>query len=97
MDSRNGDGDSDQVADRVFLETTRRFAAPRLAHTDVALALQLAQVSPGKPETSRCVGKIKRPGSLIPTSIIIVKFAGSSGPASPPAVARSSRNFRPVS
>jgi len=49
MDSRNGDGDSDQVADRVFLETTRRFAPPRLAQTDVALALQLAQVSPGKP------------------------------------------------
>src|SRR5439155_425632 len=49
MDSRNGDGDSDQVADRVFLEATRRLAPPRLAQTDVALALQLAQVSPGKP------------------------------------------------
>ncbi|MCA1828613.1 MAG: class I SAM-dependent methyltransferase [Myxococcales bacterium] len=39
----------DEVADRVFLETTRRFAPPRLARTDVAMALALAQVSPGKP------------------------------------------------
>lgn len=32
----------------MFLETTRRFAPPRLAAEDVQLALQLAQVSPGK-------------------------------------------------
>ena len=35
--------------DRVFLETTRRFAPPRLAREDVRLALELAQVQPGKP------------------------------------------------
>ena len=43
------DPDSDDVADRIFLETTRRFAPPRLAHDDVRLALQLAQVDAGKP------------------------------------------------
>jgi SAM-dependent methyltransferase len=36
------------VEDRIFLETTRRFAPPRLAHEDVRLALQLAQVDSGK-------------------------------------------------
>lgn len=35
--------------DRVFLETTRRFAPPRLAREDVRAALQLAQVDAGKP------------------------------------------------
>jgi len=36
-------------ADRIFLETTRRFAPRRLAQEDVHAALQLAQVEPGKP------------------------------------------------
>ena len=36
-------------ADRIFLETTRRFAPPRLARDDVRTALQLAQTAPGKP------------------------------------------------
>lgn len=36
-------------SDRVFLETTRRFAPPSLARDDVRLALELAQVEPGKP------------------------------------------------
>ena len=35
--------------DLIFLETTRRFAPPRLAREDVRLALELAQVAPGKP------------------------------------------------
>ena len=35
--------------DRVFLETTRRFAGPKLARDDVRTALLLAQVAPGKP------------------------------------------------
>jgi SAM-dependent methyltransferase len=35
--------------DRVFLETTRRFAPPSLAREDVRLALLLAQIAPGKP------------------------------------------------
>jgi SAM-dependent methyltransferase len=39
----------DSVADRIFLETTRRYAPPRLAFDDVATALRLAQVAPGKP------------------------------------------------
>src|SRR3954469_5382827 len=39
----------DSVADRIFLETTRRFAPPRLAREDVVAALRLAQVEPGKP------------------------------------------------
>ena len=39
----------DPVADRIFLETTRRFAPPLLAQADVAAALRLAQVEPGKP------------------------------------------------
>ena len=37
------------VADRVFLETTRRLAPRRFAQEDVRAALQLAQVEPGKP------------------------------------------------
>jgi SAM-dependent methyltransferase len=36
-------------ADRIFLETTRRLAPRRLAQEDVRIALQLAQVEPGKP------------------------------------------------
>ena len=39
----------DAVADRIFLETTRRFAPPSLAREDVLAALRLAQVEPGKP------------------------------------------------
>jgi SAM-dependent methyltransferase len=35
--------------DRIFLETTRRFAPPGLAREDVRIALALAQVAPGKP------------------------------------------------
>ena len=41
--------DAARVADRVFLETTRRFAPPLLAQEDVRIALGLAQVEPGKP------------------------------------------------
>jgi len=37
------------AADRIFLETTRRFAPQRLAREDVRAALQLAQVETGKP------------------------------------------------
>jgi SAM-dependent methyltransferase len=37
------------AADRVFLETTRRLAPRRFAQEDVRVALQLAQVEPGKP------------------------------------------------
>jgi SAM-dependent methyltransferase len=37
------------VADRIFLETTRRFAPARLAREDVSVALALVQVEPGKP------------------------------------------------
>jgi SAM-dependent methyltransferase len=37
------------LADRIFLETTRRFATPRLAFEDVRAALELSQVEPGKP------------------------------------------------
>src|SRR5216683_19534 len=36
-------------SDRIFLETTRRLAPRRLAQEDVRIALQLAQVEPGKP------------------------------------------------
>ncbi|MGE5048075.1 MAG: class I SAM-dependent methyltransferase [Deltaproteobacteria bacterium] len=43
------DPGADAVADRIFLATTRRFAAPRLAESDVRTALELAQVEPGKP------------------------------------------------
>ena len=43
------DPGADAVADRIFLATTRRFAAPRLAELDVSAALGLAQVEPGKP------------------------------------------------
>lgn len=39
----------DPVADRIFLETTRRYAPPGLARLDVEAALRLAQVEPGKP------------------------------------------------
>jgi len=39
----------DPVADRLFLEITRRYAPPPLAREDVAIALRLAQVEPGKP------------------------------------------------
>ncbi|HTO96129.1 MAG TPA: class I SAM-dependent methyltransferase [Myxococcales bacterium] len=39
----------DAAADRIFLETTRRYAPPRLAREDVSAALRLAQVEPGKP------------------------------------------------
>ena len=39
---------ANQDADRIFLETTRRFAPPRLAQEDVRLALALSQVAPGK-------------------------------------------------
>ena len=39
---------ADAVADRIFLDTTRRFSAPRLAELDVRTALALAQVEPGK-------------------------------------------------
>jgi SAM-dependent methyltransferase len=37
------------VADRIFLETTRRFGPARLAREDVSAALTLVQVEPGKP------------------------------------------------
>src|SRR5438270_2642579 len=37
------------VADRIFLETTRRFAPARLAREDVSTALTLVQVEPAKP------------------------------------------------
>jgi SAM-dependent methyltransferase len=40
---------ADLSADRIFLETTRRFAPPRLAREDVRIALELARVDPGKP------------------------------------------------
>lgn len=43
MDSRRA------VADRIFLETTRRLAPARLAFDDVRTALSLAQVDAGKP------------------------------------------------
>ncbi len=43
------DAGEEEVADRLFLETTRRFAPPSLARHDVAQALELAQVEPGKP------------------------------------------------
>src|SRR3989442_6309022 len=36
-------------ADRIFLETTRRLAPRRFAQEDVRVALELAQVEPGKP------------------------------------------------
>jgi SAM-dependent methyltransferase len=39
----------DPVADRIFLETTRRYAPPLLAQTDVSAALRLVQVESGKP------------------------------------------------
>jgi SAM-dependent methyltransferase len=42
------DSGADAVADHIFLATTRRFAAPRLADSDVRAALGLAQVAPGK-------------------------------------------------
>ena len=35
---------------------------------------------PASPDTSRCVGKMARPGSLMPTSIISTKFDGSDSP-----------------
>jgi SAM-dependent methyltransferase len=40
---------SEHDADRVFLETTRRFAPQKLAREDVQAALRLAGVEPGKP------------------------------------------------
>ena len=40
---------SGEESDRLFLETTRRFATPALAREDVRVALQLAQVEQGKP------------------------------------------------
>src|SRR5207253_3551150 len=36
-------------ADRIFLETTRRLAPRKFAQEDVRVALELAQVEPGKP------------------------------------------------
>jgi SAM-dependent methyltransferase len=36
-------------ADLIFLETTLRFAPPKLARDDVRIALELAQIAPGKP------------------------------------------------
>jgi SAM-dependent methyltransferase len=36
-------------ADRIFLETTRRYATPKMARDDVRTALELAQVAPEKP------------------------------------------------
>ena len=39
----------DPVADKIFLEPTRRYAPPSLARHDVEAALRLAQVEPGKP------------------------------------------------
>ena len=36
-------------ADRIFLETTRRLAPRKFAQEDVRIALELAQVEPGKP------------------------------------------------
>ena len=36
-------------ADRIFLETTRRFAPPKLARDDVRIALELARVAPEMP------------------------------------------------
>ena len=45
-----GNGPSDTLAaDRIFLETTRRYAPPRLAREDVRAALDLSQVEQGKP------------------------------------------------
>src|SRR3989442_1410091 len=41
------------VADRIFLETTRRFASARLAREDVSTALTLVQIEPGKPIAAR--------------------------------------------
>lgn len=41
--------DAGAVADRIFLETTRSFAPPRLAEEDVRAALRLAQIEPGQP------------------------------------------------
>ncbi|MFL5455949.1 MAG: class I SAM-dependent methyltransferase [Myxococcales bacterium] len=46
---REGDLLSGADEDRVFLETTRRFAPQRLAREDVLAALRLAGVEPGKP------------------------------------------------
>jgi SAM-dependent methyltransferase len=43
------DPGADAVADRLFLELTRRFASPKLADDDVSAALRLAQIEPGKP------------------------------------------------
>jgi SAM-dependent methyltransferase len=40
---------ADLTADRIFLQTTRRFAPQRLAQEDVRTALELAQVDAGKP------------------------------------------------
>src|SRR5437868_11680916 len=45
---RSGARSTDE-ADRLFLETTRRFAPRRLAQEDVRTALRLATVAEGKP------------------------------------------------
>ena len=55
----------DPVADRIFLETTRRFAPPALAAADVDAALRLAQVEPGKPVADLGCGYGRHLRSLI--------------------------------
>ena len=52
---------------------------------------------PRKPETKRWVGRMSRPGSLMPTSIMRQKFDGWSGPSEGSPWASSSRYFSPVS
>ena len=55
----------DPVADRIFLETTRRYAPPSLARLDVAAAVRLAQVEPGKPVADLGCGYGRHLGALI--------------------------------
>src|SRR5216684_8479597 len=79
-------------ADRIFLETTRRLAARRLAQEDVHAALQLAQVEPGKPVADLGCGYGRHLRELIQyghhatgvdRSALLLAEARSSAPAVP--------------
>ena len=56
-----------------------------------------SEVMPFKPLTRRWVGRIKRPGSLMLTSIIRMKLGAASESSTSPAAFFSSKYFKPVS
>ena len=68
------------IASQAARQPVVALADRRTSNSGTSRSASSSAVRPGKPETSRCVGRITRPGSLMPTSIIMQKFAGSSGP-----------------